>query len=87
MRKILHEITSQSEVGIFGKQPAAALIYADKITVSEPYAQITDGNGILAFRVTCIRNQSLVNQVTADIVDNRQGDAWYKVRHFMEFML
>ena len=87
MSKLLHEITRQSDVGIFGKQPASALIYADKITVREPYAQMTDGNSILAFRVTCISNQTVVDQVTADILGNRQGNAWYKVRDFIEFML
>ena len=84
MRKLLHEITRQSDVGVFGKKTAVALIYADKITVREPYAQQTDDNSILAFRVTCISNQTLIAKVTADIADNRQGDAWNKVLDFIK---
>lgn len=87
MRTLLHELTRQTEVGIFGKKTASALIYADKITVREPYEQWADGYGILSFRVTCIRNQTVIDQVTADIVGNRQNAAWDKVRDFLEFML
>ena len=82
--KILHEIKSESDIGTFGKQTAAALIYADKITVREPYAQLTDDNSILAFRVTCITNKTVIDQVTADILGNRQDAAWNKVLDFIK---
>ena len=84
MRKLLHKITRQSEVGSFGKQTAAALIYADKITVREPYAQCTDGNVVLAFRVTCIGNPMAIDHVMADIADDRQDDAWFRINVFLE---
>ena len=84
MRKLLHEITRQSEIGSFGKRTAAALIYADKITVREPYEQWADGYGILSFRVTCISNQTIINDVIADIVGNRPSDAWHKIRDFIK---
>ena len=84
MRTLLHEITRESDVGIFGKQTASALIYADKITVREPYAQCTDGNVVLAFRVSCIGNPMAIDHVIADIADDRQGDAWFRINVFLK---
>lgn len=84
MRALLHEIKKVSDVGTFGQQTATALIYADKITVREPYAQCTDGHVVLAFRVTCISNPMAVDHVMADIVDDRQGDAWFRINVFLK---
>ena len=84
MRKLLHEIKSESDIGTFGKQTATALIYADKITVRKPYAQCTDGNVVLAFRVTCLSNPMAIDHVIADIADDRQGDAWFRINVFLE---
>ena len=84
MRKLLHELTRESDVGTFGKKTATALIYADKITVREPYEQWADGYGILSFRVTCISNPMAVDHVIADIVDDRQDDAWFRINVFLK---
>ena len=84
MRKLLHEIKSESDIGTFGKQTATALIYADKITVREPYAQCTDENVVLAFRVTCLGNAMVIDHVIADIADDRQSDAWFRINVFLK---
>ena len=76
MSKLLHTITRESDVGIWNNQTSTARIYNDKIIVGQPYVKWLHNSGTLAFKKTAIRNQKLVDEVTADMVNGCAADAW-----------
>ena len=80
MSKLLHEITRESDVGIWESQTSTARIYADKIIVGQPYVKWIDNSGTLDFRKTAIRNQKVVDSVVADMANGSSDDAWYHIR-------
>ena len=80
MSKLLHEISYDSDVGIWGSQTATARIYDDKIIVCAPYVKWLDNSGTLAFRKTAIRNQKWIAEVLADITDDCEDSAWDHIR-------
>ena len=76
MSKLLHEITRDSDVGIWESQTSTARIYNDKIIIGQPYVKWVDNSGTLAFKKTAIKNQKVVDKVVADMVNGCAADAW-----------
>ena len=86
MSKLLHEITRESDVGIWNNQTSTARIYNDKIIVGQPYVKWIDNSGTLAFKKTAIKNQKSVDAVVADMANGCTDDAWDNIlRHQMDY--
>ena len=79
MRKLLHEITRDADVGIWESQTFTARIYNDKIIVGQPYVKRLGHTGSLDFRKTAIRNQKIVGAVLVDMADECESDAWDRI--------
>ena len=85
MSKLLHEITRESDVGIWEGQTSTARIYNDKIIVGHPYVKWIDNSGNLNFRKVAIRNQIAVDVVITDMDDDREDDAWERIDNFLTY--
>ena len=84
MSKLLHEITRDSDVGIWESQTSTARIYNDKIIVGQPYVKWLDNSGTLDFRKTALRNQKIVDAVLVDMADECESDAWDRICSAMD---
>ena len=79
MSKLLHEITRESDVGIWNNQTSTARIYNDKIIIGQPYVKWTGNSGNLAFQKVAIRNQKVIDSVLADLANDCEDCAWDKI--------
>ena len=85
MSKFMHEITSNSKVGIWGNQVFTARIYDDKITVTTPYVKWVNNSVNLAFKKTVIRDQIAVNAVLAYMADDDEYSAANRIRYIITY--
>ena len=85
MSKLLHEITRESDVGIWESQTSTARIYNDKIIVGQPYVKWTDNSGNLNFRKVAIRNQIVVDAVLGNMADDCEDEAWDQINHAITY--
>ena len=85
MSKFMHEITSNSKVGIWGNQVFTARIYDDKIIVIIPYLKWVNNSVNLAYKKTVIRDQIAIDAVLAYMACGDEDAAANRIRYIITY--